>query len=137
MSPLPWGLITLIPTTNGLSTTNPNTLEQTSDSTSALSSPTPAPNNASSSAEYPKQLYIVEVAAAIVGAVAACVGAAFALARWKQNNITAAIPTTAATSPNIMTSSIPIITATAVPQSANVYNTPMLSQRNITLINQC
>ena len=97
--------------------------------------PTTKPISTSSSvptpsAEYPKELYLVEIITGIVGAVAALVGAAFALARWKNKNLSSAVPTTAATSPNIMTSSIPIVTATAVPQSTNVYNTPMPSQPN-------
>jgi len=45
----------------------------------------------------------VEVTAAIVGSIAALVGAAFAFARWKQKmnspTSTPAIPTAAATSP--------------------------------------
>ena len=84
-----------------------------------------------------KQLYIVGFTAAIVGAVAALVAAALAFARWKRwknNNITSAIPAVS-TLPNIVTSSVPIVTATVVPQSTNVNNTPMLSQRNITLVN--
>jgi hypothetical protein len=82
-----------------------------------------------------KQLYIVGFTAAIVGAVAALVGAAFAFARWKKyKSITSAIPAVS-TLPNIVTSSVPIVTATVVPQSTNVNNTPMLSQRNITLVN--
>ena len=84
-----------------------------------------------------KQLYIVGFTAAIVGAVAALVAAALAFARWKRwknNNITSAIPAVS-TLPNIVTSSVPMVTATVVPQSTNVNNTPMLSQRNITLVN--
>ena len=81
-----------------------------------------------------KQLYIVGFTAAIVGAVAALVAAAFAFARWKNKNITSAIPAVS-TLPNIVTSSVPIVTATVVTQSTNVNNTPMLSQRNITLVN--
>jgi hypothetical protein len=81
-----------------------------------------------------KQLYIVGFTAAIVGAVAALVAAAFAFARWKNKNITSTIPS-GSTLPNIVTSSVPMVTATVVPQSTNVYNTPMLSQRNISLVN--
>jgi len=81
-----------------------------------------------------KQLYIVGFTAAIVGSIVALVGAAFAFARWKNKNITSTIPAVS-TLPNIVTSSVPIVTATVVPQSTNVYNTPMLSQRNITLVN--
>jgi hypothetical protein len=82
-----------------------------------------------------KQLYIVGFTAAIVGAVAALVGVAFAFARWKKyKSITSTIPAVS-TLPNIVASSVPIVTATVVPQSTNVYNTPMLSQRNITLVN--
>jgi hypothetical protein len=82
-----------------------------------------------------KQLYIVGFTAAIVGAVAALVAAAFAFARWKKyKSITSAIPAVS-TLPNIVRSSVPIVTATVVPQSTNVNNTPMPSQRNITLVN--
>jgi hypothetical protein len=80
-----------------------------------------------------KQLYIKGFTAAIVALVAA----AFAFARWKRwknNNITSAIPAVS-TLPNIVTSSVPMVTATVVTQSTNVNNTPMLSQRNITLVN--
>ena len=77
-------------------------------------------------------LRIVEVTAAIVGAVAALVAAAFALARWKNKNISSAIPTTVATSTN-MTSTISTLTDSAmVPQSTNVCNTPMPSQPDMT-----
>jgi hypothetical protein len=101
-----------------------------SENTNTPSSATTSIPTISPTIGKPDTLYIVEVTAAIVGAVAALVGAAFALARWKNKNLSSAVPTTAATSPNIMTSSIPIVTATAVPQSANVYNNPMLSQPN-------
>jgi hypothetical protein len=74
---------------------------------------------------------------AIVGLASALVGAACAFAKWKQKmNAKLAIPTIPTTVATT-SSSGPIVTATAVPQSANVYNTPMLSQRNITLVNQC
>jgi hypothetical protein len=73
---------------------------------------------------------IVEVISGVVGAVAALVGAAFALARWKNKNLSSAVPTTVATSPNMM-SSIDSVTASAsVSQSTNVYNNPMPSQPN-------
>ena len=92
--------------------------------------PTTKPISTSTSVTTPENdpWKIVEVISGIVGAVAACVGAAFALARWKTKNLSSAVPTTVATSPN-MTATISTVTASAtVPQSTNVYNNPMLSQ---------
>ena len=71
---------------------------------------------------------IVEVISGIVGAVAALVGAAFALARWKTKNLSSAIPTTVATSPNVTSSTSTVTASATVPQSTNAYNTPMPSQ---------
>jgi hypothetical protein len=68
---------------------------------------------------------IVGNIALVVGVASALVGAACAFAKWKQkinSTSTPTIPTTVAPSTN-MTSSTPIVTATAVPQSTNVYNT--------------
>jgi hypothetical protein len=65
---------------------------------------------------------IVGNIALAVGVASALVGAACAFAKWKQkinSTSTPTIPTTVATT----SSSGPIVTATVVPQSTNVYNT--------------
>jgi hypothetical protein len=65
---------------------------------------------------------IVGNIALVVGVASALVGAACAFAKWKQKNnstSTPTIPTTVAAT----SSSGPIVTATVVPQSTNVYNT--------------
>jgi hypothetical protein len=87
--------------------------------------PTTKPISTSSSVTTPDTdpWKIVEVISAVIGAVAALVGAAFALARWKNKNLSSAVPTTVAPSTN-MTLSI-----SAVPQT-NVCNTPIPSQSN-------
>ena len=79
-----------------------------------LLQPTTKPISTSTSVTTPENdpWKIVEVISGIVGAVAACVGAAFALARWKTKNLSSAVPTTVAT----------------VPQSTNVYNISLPSQ---------
>jgi hypothetical protein len=76
---------------------------------------------------------IFEVTSAVVGIVATLVGAAVAFARWKRKNSsptpTPAVPTSVATSTNMMSSTTSTLTAsTTVPQSTNVCNTPMPSQ---------
>ena len=77
--------------TSSITTNNPTIV---APKTSYVPTPSPTPTN---------PLYIVEVTAAIVGSIAALVGAAFAFARWKQKmnspTSTPAIPTAAATSP--------------------------------------
>jgi hypothetical protein len=73
----------------------------------------------------------MEQIASVVGIASALVGAAFACAKWKRkmnSTSTSAIQTTVARSTD-MTSSRSTASAT-VPQSTNVYNTPMPSQPN-------
>jgi hypothetical protein len=75
---------------------------------------------------------ILEVTSAVVGIVAALVGAAVGFARWKRKinspPPTPAVPTSVATSTNTMSSTSILTASTTVPQSTNVCNTPMPSQ---------
>jgi hypothetical protein len=73
---------------------------------------------------------ILEVTSAVVGIVAALVGAAVGFARWKRKNSspTPAVPTSVATSTNMKSSTSTLTDSATVPQSTNVCNTPMPSQ---------